>query len=50
MLQIGEPYKSETSKTNSKLSKTCDEDKESKNEFFYWLGYFNGQDSILNED
>ena len=50
MLQIGEPYKSEMSKTNSKLAKKCDDDQEWKNEFFYWLGYWNGQDSVLNEE
>ena len=43
---VGEPYKSKMAKTNGKLAKKTDEDKKAMNEFFYWLGYFNGQQSV----
>ena len=44
MLQNYEkPIISNTAKTNSELAKNC---KDNKNEFFYWLGYWNGQQSI----
>ena len=40
---------SETAKTNSKLAESCSDDKTSR-AFWYWLGYWNGQDSITNPD
>lgn len=40
---------SEMAKTNSELARTIKDDKVGK-EFWYWLGYWNGQDSILNPD
>ena len=44
MLQTGEPIVSDMAKNNSKLAKNCKDS--DKNEFFYWLGYWNGQASI----
>lgn len=37
---------SEMAKTNSKLAKTIDNEVIGKHEFFYWLGYFDGQNSL----
>ena len=46
MLIDGEPYISDMAKTNVKLAVQEDKEKKSKNEFFYWLGYWNGQASL----
>ena len=45
-----EPFITEMAKTNGIVAKDADTRKESKNEFFYWLGYYNGQDSIMGLD
>ena len=37
---------SNTAKTNSKLAKDIDKEVTGKHEFFYWLGYFDGQNSL----
>lgn len=50
MLTEGKPYISETAKTNSKLAKKQDNEENKMHEFFYWLGYYNGQDSVTNDD
>lgn len=54
MLQQGEPFVTDMAKSHGKMAKELDnkqkefeatKDKTSK-EFWYWLGYFDGQDSI----
>lgn len=44
MLQTGEAHVSERAKTNSRLAKT------KKQKTLYWIGYWDGQDSVLNTE
>ena len=40
---------SDIAKCNSKLAKGIDKEVTGKHEFFYWLGYFDGQKSMQKE-
>ncbi|QDI74023.1 hypothetical protein QIT55_gp37 [Nitrosopumilus spindle-shaped virus] len=42
------PYISESAKINSKIAGECQD--KTKIVFFYWLGYFNGQSSIFEQE
>ena len=52
MLIEGEPYVSEMAKTNGELAKSRDGVAGGKDTkaFWYWLGYWDGQSSILNKE
>ena len=47
MLQDGKQAISKRARSNANLLKA---DKENRNEFAYWLGYFDGQNDISNKD
>lgn len=53
MLQNDSPYISEIGKSQGELAASRDKDVDSGKDtkaFWYWLGYYTGQDSILNKD
>lgn len=53
MLQEGKPYISAIAENHGELAKQRDDDVDSGKDgksFWYWLGYYDGQDSILNKE
>jgi hypothetical protein len=42
------PYITDIAHSHGELAKKNDKDHECRNEFWYWLGYYTGQDSIAN--